>query len=145
MAKSSLKSIAKMMKGLDLCMLTTVDGRGTSSSRPMSNNGEVEYDGTSYFFTYTDTRTVREIKKNARVSLQYVGGGLLKKKLFISVAGTAKLITDREQMDEHWSKDLEIWFEDGLDTKGIVMIAVAAQHIKYWQGEDTGELTLKRR
>lgn len=137
--KATLKSIAKMMKGIDLCMLTTSDARGASSSRPMSNNGDVDYDGKSYFFTKNDSRMVREIKKNAKVSLQFADHRVLRRKSFISVNGKATLITDRAEMEPHWNKDLEIWFKDGLDTKGITMIEVAADHIKYWSGGDEGE------
>ena len=90
MAQASLKSITKLMKGLDLCMFTTTDGRGISSSRPMSNNHDVDYDGTSYFFTWKDTRTVKEIQKNPNVSLQFATKGILGKPLFISIAGHAE-------------------------------------------------------
>ena len=43
-------------------------------------------------------------------------------------------------MEEHWLKELEQWFKDGLDTKGIVMIHVKAKRIKYWHNEDEGEV-----
>ncbi len=141
MAKTTLKAVSKLMKGIDLCMLTTVGGRGVTSGRPMSNNADVDYDGTSYFFTNSDARTIREIKKNPHVSLSYVNNGLLSK-TFVSVAGKARLSKDREEMMEHWNKDLEIWFKDGVKTKGLVMIEVAANHIKYWQNNKEGEVSL---
>ena len=139
MAKASLKKISKMMKDLDYCMLNTVNGRGVPSGRPMSNNHEVEYDGTSYFFTWAKSDMVKEIKKNANVSLSFMGSKLLKKRTFISVTGKASLTNDRAAMEEHWSKDLEIWFKDGLDTKGIMMIEVQAKYLKYWKGSEEGE------
>ncbi|RYZ67877.1 MAG: pyridoxamine 5'-phosphate oxidase [Proteobacteria bacterium] len=139
MAKASLKSIAKLMKGLDLCMLTTCDGRGVSSSRPMSNNHDVEYDGTSYFFTWKSSRMVKEITKNPNVSLQFSSRSVIGKPLFISITGKAKMTSDRATMEEHYDPELEIWFEDGLDTKGIVMLRVEANHLKYWRGTEEGE------
>ena len=142
MAKTMLKQVRAHMKGIDLCMLTTVDGRGVPSSRPMSNNGEVDYDGTSYFFTWKKSRMVREIKKNAQVGLEFVNSTLLKK-TFLSVKGKAKLIDDKEKMREHWNKDIEIWFEDGLDTPGIVMIEVKAKFIKFLSNAKEGEVTIK--
>jgi general stress protein 26 len=143
MAKTSMKKISKMMKGLDYCMLNTVTGRGVPSGRPMSNNHQVDYDGTSYFFTWSKSPMIREIKKNPNVCLSFIESKLMKKRTFISVTGKAKLTTDRAAMEEHWSKDLEIWFEDGLDTKGIIMIEVKAKHLKYWQGSEEGELDVK--
>ena len=52
MADKTLKDVAELMKDIDLCMLTTTTENGALASRPMSNNGEVEYDGNSYFFTW---------------------------------------------------------------------------------------------
>ena len=139
MAEVSMKKLAAIMKGLDICMFTTVAGRGASASRPMSNNGDVDYDGTSRFFTFAKSRTVKEISKNPNVSLSFQSSNLLKK-TYVSVSGRAKLIKDKEQMRDHWTKDVEIWFKDGLDTPGIVMIEVAAKRIKYWSGSEEGSL-----
>lgn len=139
--KTSLKQMAKMMADLDLCMFTTVAGRGMTASRPMSNNGDADYDGSSYFFTWAKSKLVRDITKNPHVSLSFVGSKRFKK-LFISVTAKAKIIKTRAKMEPHWNKDLEIWFEDGLDTPGIAMIEVQASHIKYWYGMEEGEVKI---
>jgi general stress protein 26 len=62
--------------------------------------------------------------------------------LFLSITGKAEVTRSREKMQEHWVKDLDNWFEDGLDTPGLAMITVVAKQIKYWQGEDEGEVKL---
>lgn len=41
MSNKELKALAQKMKGLDLCMLTTVTSYGHLGGRPMSNNGEI--------------------------------------------------------------------------------------------------------
>lgn len=142
MAKTSMKKLSTMMKGIDLCMLTTVNGRGAPLSRPMSNNGQVDYDGTSYFFTDKKALMVRELQKNPSVGLTFTQSGLLSK-TFISVTGKASLTNDKLEMQKHWSPDLEVWFKDGLDTKGIMMIEVKAKHIKFWKNNEEGELDVK--
>jgi general stress protein 26 len=48
------------MAGIDFTMLQTHAG-GQIAGRPMSNNGDVDYDGDSWFFTMEDTDMVREI------------------------------------------------------------------------------------
>jgi len=143
MAKTTLKDISSLIRKLDLCTLTTVNGRGMPEGRPMSNNRDVDYDGTSYFFTTKDTSMVREIKKNPGVSLSYIDAGLLSKR-FINVSGKADLITDKEVMRDHWNPDLEIWFKDGIDTKGIVMIKVQATHLKMWEKNKETEVNLTK-
>ncbi|RYZ69079.1 MAG: pyridoxamine 5'-phosphate oxidase [Proteobacteria bacterium] len=139
MARKSMKDVAKLMADLDICMLTTVMARGVTASRPMSNNGDVEYKGDSYFFTWAKSKMAKDIQKNKNVSLSMQGKKMFKP-LLISVSGEAELIKDREVMEEHWNKDLEIYFRKGLDTPGIVMIHVRAKHIKYWHGGDEGEV-----
>ena len=144
MARTSMKEISSIMKGMDLCMLNTVGGRGITSARPMSNNGDVDYNGTSYFFTYSDTKMISEIKKNPHVSMSYVNYGLLSK-TFISVNGKARLSKDRSEMTDHWTPDLDLWFKDGIKTPGLVMIEVEANHIKYWNNNKQAELTISKK
>lgn len=45
-------------------------------------------------------------------------------------------------MAQHWVKDLERWFEQGVDTPGLVLIHVRAIRVHYWDGEDQGEIAV---
>jgi len=137
--KTSLKAVAKLMRDIDYCMFTTQTARGALASRPMSNNREVTYKGSSYFFTWDGSRTVQDIREHsALVTLGFRGKG----RIFLSVAGRAKLIKDKATMAEHWVDELSRWFEDGLETEGIMLIHVAAKRIKLWKDEGDAELVL---
>lgn len=136
MANKTMKEITEKMKKLDICMVSTQTGRGLMTSRPMSNNGDVEYDGNSYFFTWESSRLVKDITGNPQVNVAFNGP----KELYISVVGKAKLIRSRTKMEEHWIDSLNQWFKEGLDTPGVVMVHVKANRIKYWQGEEQGEI-----
>ncbi len=138
MSTWKLNELSEKMKDLDICMLSSQSEDGLINARPMSNNGDVEYDGNSFFFSYEDAHVVKEIEGNNHVSLSFNG----KDKLFIAVLGEAKLIHDKEEMEKHWVEDLEKWFEDGLDTPGLVMIHAKASKIRYWEGEEQGEITV---
>jgi hypothetical protein len=61
--------LAKMMRGIDLCMMTTQSAEGAFHTRPMSNNGEVEFGGDAWFFSGRDTPKVKELIKDDRISL----------------------------------------------------------------------------
>ena len=137
--KKSLSEISKKMSKLDICQMTTQTARGYLTSRPMSNNGDVEYDGNSWFFTYEKSRTVQDIEENKQVNLSFAGP----KGLYISVAGQAKIIHSKPLMSEHWLPELKQWFKDGIDTPGIVMIHVKGRRIKYWQEADEGEIVIR--
>lgn len=138
MKKLSLKQAAQWMKELDFCMMTTIDGRGSMHSRPMSNNREVEYNGETFFFSLMDTGKVRQIQQSPRTSLIYQG----KDGLFIEVYGESHLIQQKTRFQEHWSDDLNAWFKDGIETEGLCLIRVKAHRIHYWQKGDEGMLEL---
>lgn len=144
MAARTLADLAKKMKDIDFAMLLTHTEAGAIAGRPMSNNGEVAYDGDSYYFALADTRTVSDIARNAKVALSFQGNkGLLGKPPFmLAVEGIAELVRDKTAFAQHWSKDLDRWFERGIDTPGLVMIKVRAERVHYWDGEDQGEIVL---
>lgn len=126
------------MRKLDICMMTSMQANGKLVCRPMSNNGEVEYDGNSYFYSYESSSITKHLKENNNVNLAFQG----KDMLYISVEGKGKLIKSKEKIKAHWDKSLERWFENGPDTEGIILIHVAAKQIKYWHKEEQGELNL---
>jgi general stress protein 26 len=74
------------------------------------------------------------------LSLQGKAGILGKPPLFISIEAIAELVRDKALFEKHWNADLERWFEQGIETPGIVLIKAHAQRIKYWDGEDEGEV-----
>lgn len=145
MTSMTLQDLSSQLKKIDFCMLSTNAGAGRIGSRPMSNNGDVDYDGDSWFFSYEDTRKVAEIRKNDSVSLTFTAPPSLlgKPGIFIAIEGTAQLVTDKAAFEAHWVKDLDRWFPDGIDTPGIILIKVSADSIQYWDGEDNGEIDPK--
>lgn len=144
MADRTLNDIAEQMRDIDFCMLTTRSDGGKLASRPMSNNREVDYDGDSFFFSHGDTRTVEDIARDPEVGLGFQGkGGLLGgKPFFIAVEGRGELIRDKARFAQHWTEDLDRWFEQGMDTPGLTLIRVKAERLHYWDGGDEGEIVL---
>jgi general stress protein 26 len=147
MANMSLRELSEKMRDIDFVMLFTRAENGAAAGRPMSNNGDVEYQGDSYFFTYEQTDMVRHIERDPRVSMSLQGSkGLLgQPPLFIAIEAEAKIIRDEQTFKEHWQRGLERWFPDGPDTAGMVMLEVVAQRVHWWSGEDNGEIVVNRR
>jgi general stress protein 26 len=146
MAERTLADVAEKMRDIDFCMLSTRAETGAIASRPMSNNREVDYDGDSWLFTCDDTRMVEEIAANPEVGLTFQGkaGMLGLRPFFLAIEGRAELIRDRGQFEAHWTKGLDLWFERGIDTPGLVLIRVHGERAHYWDGGDEGELLLER-
>lgn len=135
MKKALLQTIAEKMKDLDFCMMVTQDGRQVPHSRPMSNNGKVEYDGDSWFFTFEDSNKVDQIKKDNKVSLVYQTDDML----FIACYGTAAVVKDKETLKEKWVDGLEQWFPEGIETPGICLLKVSAKRVTFWHKDEEGE------
>ena len=140
----TLADLAEKMRDIDFTMLSTRAEDGTIAARPMSNNREVDYDGDSWFFTCDDTRMVADIAANPQVGLSYQGkaGIIGQRPFFLAIEGRAELIRDKARFAEHWTKGLDMWFEQGIDTPGLVLIKVRGERAHYWDGMDEGELLL---
>lgn len=144
MADKSLSDIAEKMRGIDIAILSTHTEGGQIANRPMSNNGDVNYDGDSYYFTFEEALTVRDIERDPSVALGFAGksGIFTSNGLYIAIEGHAELIRDKQAFEAHWTPDLDEWFENGVDSPNLVLIKVHARRIKYWDGTDEGEVKL---
>ncbi|WP_375195692.1 pyridoxamine 5'-phosphate oxidase family protein [Sphingobium sp.] len=144
MMTMTISDISEMMRDIDFAMLATHTKGGAIGARPMSNNREVDYDGDAWFFADDTTLMVEDIEADARVNLSYQGkSGLLgMRPFFLAVEGRAVIIRDRTSFADHWTKGLERWWPDGIDTPGLVLIKVSGERVHYWNGEEEGELTL---
>ena len=137
---NAIKKVAKLMRDLDFCMLTTVAKRGGLHSRPMSNNGEVEFDGDVWFFSAADSRKIREIEQASTVQLSYAD---LANWRFVSMNGKARIVRSSQKKKELWLEELRQWFDEGPESDGIVLIKVTPSVVSYWTKNDEGELRLK--
>ena len=142
MIKSSkgIEPIAKMMRDLDFCMLTTHSSDGQLRARPMSNNREVEFDGDVWFFSAADSRKVEDVSADPRVELSYADTARF---IFLSLSGKAEIVRDADKKRELWIKDLERWFEDGPDSEDVVLIKVTPDVVAYWNGDEDGGIELE--
>jgi len=138
MATFTLSTLARYMAEMDICMMVSQSARGSFNSRPMSNNGDVKYDGVSYSFTYEASQKIKDLEANPQVILNFEG----KEDLFVAVGGKATLIRSKTKFAEHWVDSLNQWFKEGIDTPGIVLIKVKGSRLHYWQREKEGKIKL---
>lgn len=138
MTTKSLSDLSGKMGEIDIAMLMTRTDNGAIAGRPMSNNGDVEYDGDSYYFTLDDARMVADIEADPAVSLAFQGDDMF----MVAVQGKGEIVRDKAAFEDHWNPDLDDWFADGVDTEGLVMIKVRAERVHYWDGEENGEVKL---
>lgn len=124
------RRIAEAISDIDICMLVTRSQDGLRG-RPMSNNGKVEYDGDSWFFSYRDTPKVEAIDADPRVELAYLGTD---KGAWVSIEGRAEIVDDDARKQELWEDSLAGWFKEGPEDDDVILIKVGAERIHAWIG-----------
>jgi general stress protein 26 len=136
-APDDLAAVAALMRDLDICTLATRDGDGLAA-RPMSNNGQVEYDGDTWFFARRDSAKVRQVEANPAVALGYTA---TERGTWIAIEGTASIDDDPDHKRERWFDDLARWFPDGPDDPEVVLIHTTATRIRAWGRDQEIDIT----
>ena len=132
--RAETRAIAELIKDIDICMLVT-RSNGSVRGRPMSNNGKVEYDGDSWFFSLRETGKVQEIEADPRVELAYLA---TERGTWVSIEGTAEIVEDDDRKRELWDDQLSQWFQSGPEDDDLILLKVRADRVHAWaNGEET--------
>ncbi len=126
--KASLDRLKELTRGIRFAMLTTVGDDGSLHSRPMFTQ-EIDADGDLWFFTHADSHKVEEIEHERHVNVSYADPD---KNRWVSVAGRARLVTDKQKMAELWSPTLKAWFPRGIDDPNILLLKVHVESAQFW-------------
>jgi general stress protein 26 len=126
------------LQGVRPAMMTTIDADGSLRSRPMWTQGDT-FDGSLWFFSADDAPKADELARNPQVGLSYAAPD---KDLYVSVSGRAKVVRDREKIDELWNTFAEAWFPDGTDDPHLALIRVDVDHAQYWEDKKPKVLQL---
>jgi general stress protein 26 len=127
--QSDVQKLAKLIKGIQVAMMTTQDDDGTFRSRPMQTQN-TQFDGTLWFFTQASSHKVDEIDHHGhQVNLSYAEPS---DNRYVSVSGTATLVRDRAKIDELWSPALKAWFPKGKDDPEVALLRVDVSKAEYW-------------
>jgi len=124
-----LQKLRGLVKDIDFCMLTTVDETGHLHSRPMSSNGDIDPDGSLWFFTSASSHKVDEIAKLPKVSVSFADPD---NQRYVSISGTAHLVRDRNKIDELWRPEFKMWFPNGKDDPDVALLRVRTEQAEYW-------------
>ena len=119
--------LAKLINGIHVAMLTTIDASGELRSRPMGSQG-LDENGKLTFFTRRDAEVVDEATSRP-VSVSFADVG---KNSYVSVSGHAQLDTDRQTIRDLWKPEYKAWFPDGVEDPNIVLLRVNVASAEYW-------------
>jgi general stress protein 26 len=134
--EDDLKTIAELIKAARVGLLTTQTATGALHSRPLATQ-EAEFDGDLWFFTQDPSPKIADIHAHPQVNVSFDTG-----KGYLSLAGTAELVHDREKVDELWSASVEPWFPDGKDDPSVALLLVHAESAEFWASHEPGIVTV---
>jgi general stress protein 26 len=126
---ADLQKLRELIKDIDFCMLTTIDERGDLHSRPMSSNGDIDSNGDIWFLTGASSHKVSEINDTPRVNLSFAD---VQNQHYVSITGRARLVRDRQKIDELWRPQFAIWFPDGRDDPNVALLRIRIEKAEYW-------------
>ena len=84
----------------------------------------------------------RRQRPRSQRRLRYASNGGIFSGAYLAPEGTAEIIEDKAALQQHWTPDLDVWFEQGIVTPGLVLLKVRAHRIKVWEKNEERELVL---
>jgi general stress protein 26 len=132
--QDKLERFHDLVKEIEVAMLTTRRADGMLVSRPMATQALAE-GADLWFVTAKDSPKLDEIEQSPDVNLSYYKD---RTREWISVSGTARLVTDRAKIRELYRPDWRAWFEDkggaengGPDDPRFVLIGIDIRMAHY--------------
>ncbi|WP_375400892.1 pyridoxamine 5'-phosphate oxidase family protein [uncultured Amnibacterium sp.] len=133
-----LQQLATLIDKAKIGLITTVNAEGHLVSRPMAVK-EREFDGDLWFFTEDPSHKTDEVRAVPEVNV-----ALESNKGWVSIAGTAEIVTDQAKIDELWDTAAAAWFEQGRDDPKVALLKVTAHTAEVWASDQPKPLILLR-
>lgn len=125
-SQEAVAEFIAISKQFHQAMLVTRSADGKLSARPMFI-AQLEDDGDLWFTTDVDSGKVDDLTANPQVAVTMSGGGS-----YVSISGQARVVRDRQKIDELWSESWKVWFPEGKSDPRLTLINVAASQGEYW-------------
>ena len=126
--KHDIQQLLDKIKDVTYATLTTLTAQGALHGRPMYTC-EPGKDQALWFFTEKDADKVAEIQANAQVGLGYSAPD---DATYVTVAGQAEVITDRDKIKDLWREDFRGFFPKGSDDPNLALLKVTIHNGEYW-------------
>lgn len=132
-----LQKLQELVKGIHICMMTTVAKDGSMDSRPMAPQQMdklVESGGTLWFLTRDTSEKVEEVQEDRHVTLTFAEPSNSK---YITMKGKASISQDKAKIHDLWNNMYKAWFPGGEDDPQIAVMRVDVQGADYWEASSS--------
>ncbi len=115
----------------DDAMLVSRRTDGSLDARPM-HVAKASEAGEIWFASGRSSGKNAEIQADPNVSVTFQS-----KKQYVTLSGTAAIITDRSVVQSMWKEPWKVWFPGGPDDPEVTLIKVTPQRGEYWDNAGT--------
>lgn len=136
--QDAIEKLKELITKESICFFCTQLTQQPVTTRPMSTQ-QVDNQGNIWFLSSIKSKKNSEIEQNNAVQLFYTNSSSYE---FLSLQGTATILTDREKISELWSPIAKAWFKDGKDDPDISLIKVSPQSAYYWDTKNNKMITM---
>jgi len=137
-AQEAIDKLKELIQNESICFFCTQLTQQPITTRPMTTQ-KVDDEGNIWFLSSINSDKNAEIAENRSVQLFYSSPSNFE---FVSVFGSATILTDREKIYEMWTPFAEAWFKDGKDDADISLIKIAPETAYYWDTKNNKMISM---
>ena len=124
-SSEELTRLSKLIEGMRVAMMTTVDDTDALVSRPMSPL-EMDSQGAMWFFTDLRSEKIEHLRA---VNLSFTDAD---KSIYVSISGRGEVHAEQARINELWTAFARPWFPDGKDSANIALLKFLPSSAEYW-------------
>lgn len=124
-SSEELTRLSKLVEGMSVAMMTTVDDDDALVSRPMSPL-EMDSQGAMWFFTDLRSEKIEHLRV---VNLSFVDAD---KAIYVSISGRGEVHAEQARIDQLWTAFARPWFPEGKDSSNIALLKFVPDTAEYW-------------
>ena len=81
-----------------------------------------------WFYTDIQSPKTREIRQEDSVLLTFQKDH----QKYLTISGTADLVTNRSLLKSMWKETFRVWFPEGVDDPNLMLIQIVPHQAEYW-------------
>jgi general stress protein 26 len=126
----SLQKLDKLIRGIDIAMLTTRLNDGRLLSRPLRMQ-ELDAEGALWFITDRNSHKAEEVRLQPQVNASFASA---EHNTYVSIAGRAAVVFDKARLAQLWTPAMSVFYPKGIDDPDLCLLRVQAESAEYWDG-----------
>ena len=133
-SQPGIREVGRLIEKVKVAMLVTRTPAGHLVSRPLRTRA-VDFDGSIWFFTSMSSDKVSELLAEPHVNVAYANE---REGVYVSIDGTASIVTNQAKIDELWIDAIDsVYLDGGKDDPDVVLVRIDTQSAECWTATES--------